>query len=389
MTMNIIFYYQLNILPEKGGTERATYALAHELKRRNYRCIFLAHTRHDGSSIRREPAEFPQLYLPNSSVLDCPENEAFIRTLCVKEKTDIIINQDVMNRDTSFLSKTRFPGIKFVGVCHFSLYGGITFFEDHFKQCYILGKTSLIKYLAQRFLTPLYKIKLRKSNHNFLKQIYNQNNRIVLMSEQEKSYYPVTDYSIIDYIPNPLTLRKKHNHPKEKLILIVSRLVYMHKRIDYFLRAWKKIWKKFPDWKVNILGAGECEKYYREFVKKHNLQNIEFCGNVEPDAFYARASILCSTSTNEGFGLTLTEGMVYGCVPIAFNSFSTARDIIDHMIDGILVTPFNLDEYSDQLQLLMSDNTLRESMSKHAEEKAKKFSAHHIGEKWDNLLTNI
>ena len=185
-------------------------------------------------------------------------------------------------------------------------------------------------------------------------------------------------------------MKKKHTpSAKEKLILIVSRMVYVHKRIDYFLRIWKELESLFPDWRVNILGDGECKNFYLNLACKLNLQRVSFCGRVVPDDYYARASIVCSTSTNEGFGLSLTEGMVYGCVPIAFNSFSTASDIIEHGKDGFLISPFNIAEYADQLKRLMSDASLLAMMSKRAQEKVNHFAPHLIGEKWCNMLNSL
>ena len=388
--MNIVFYYHLDILPEMGGTERATYALAQELATRNIRSIFLAHARHDCNPTGNT-TEFLQKYLPNSSVLDCPENEEYIHSLCQNEEVDVFINQDVMNQETLFFSKLRFPEIKLIGICHFSLYGGIHHFEDYFKQRYILGHSSLWKYLIQRLLTPLYKYRLRNMQHCFLKQIYESNDRIVLMSEQEKRYYPVVDRSRLVSIPNPVTLKRRVDCAciKEKLILVVSRMVYVYKRIDYFLQIWKRLESLFPDWKVNILGDGACRSYYSNLSKKLKLQHVSFCGRVIPDDFYARASIICSTSTNEGFGLTLTEGMAHGCVPIAFNSFSTARDIIDHEKNGFLISPYNIEEYTSKLKCIMADGSLLTSMSKQAEAKVKEFAPHCIGEKWCRILSEI
>lgn len=388
--MNILFYYQLDIVPEMGGIERATYAVARELESRGFHCIFLAHRVHvDNDSFH---SNIPQLYLPNPNVLDCQENEEYLHTLFEEMHIDVLINQDAMDYSSSkFLSKYSFPEVKIIGVFHFSMYGGIANFEDHFKQKQIMGYTSLPKYLLQRMLVPIYKRKLFKSSCSNYKEIYKMNDRIVLLCEHEKKKYPIKDASRLVAIPNPLTLDEEsgYSHVKEKLIIIVSRLVYHYKRIDLFLRIWKMIEHSHPEWRVNILGDGPCRDYYCNLAKKWNLCNVSFCGRVAPDEYYKQASILCSTSTSEGASLVLTEGMMYGCVPIAFDSYSSAHDIISHMKDGVLIKPFDIKEYANFLKLLMSNEELRSKLSNNARIKAGKLSPKIIGEEWCKLLSCV
>lgn len=64
------------------------------------------------------------------------------------------------------------------------------------------------------------------------------------------------------------------------------------------------------------------------------------------------------TSDYEGFGMVLTEGMAFGCVPLAFNSFPSLRDIVDEGRDGFIIPPFDIDAYAEQCAFLENNRKL-------------------------------
>lgn len=64
------------------------------------------------------------------------------------------------------------------------------------------------------------------------------------------------------------------------------------------------------------------------------MSNVEFLGKQSPLAFYLKAKIFLMSS--EGWGLTITESMQNGVVPIVLNTFKVFKDIIQDNIDGFL-----------------------------------------------------
>lgn len=68
------------------------------------------------------------------------------------------------------------------------------------------------------------------------------------------------------------------------------------------------------------------------------------------------------------------EAQTSGFVPIAFDSFTSASEIIIDGKNGILVSPFNKKEYIYKLQELISNGTLRNTLSNNAKEHVKSFS---------------
>ena len=95
------------------------------------------------------------------------------------------------------------------------------------------------------------------------------------------------------------------------------------------------------------------------------------------------------TSSYEGFGIVLIEAMNMKVVPIAFDSFSTVRDIIDNNINGVLITPFDKELYAKKLSDMMSNESAREIYSNNAYLKSQQFQLDVIGNKWLNLFSSL
>ena len=87
--------------------------------------------------------------------------------------------------------------------------------------------------------------------------------------------------------------------------------------------------------------------------------------------------------------MVITEGMQYGCIPITFDSYGAAREIIDDGVNGCLVPSFRIKEYANRLEELMDDEEKRVSMAMNAQKKVKAFSAEIVADQWEKLLGSL
>ena len=87
--------------------------------------------------------------------------------------------------------------------------------------------------------------------------------------------------------------------------------------------------------------------------------------------------------------MVLAEAQQHGCVPIAYDSYASVRDIITHGENGLLVPPFRERVYAKFLSRLMSDYKDRERMGKNGEQSVRKFHTEKIAEKWNTLFTSL
>ena len=235
------------------------------------------------------------------------------------------------------------------------------------------------------------KINIRKRH----KLLFKRSDKYILLSTK---FYPIlkdiigkTDKQKLLSINNPITISIPVNKSfkKEKICLFCGRLTEQ-KGIKYLMEIWSKIESNNPEWKLVIVGDGPLKEFVLSAITNYNLKNVILEGfQSDPSIFYSKASILCMCSIFEGWMLSLVEAMVYGCVPITFNSYESASDIITSGINGLLIKPFNINEYVSKLQLLISDSNKRQNMSINAIQNAQRFSINRIGNEWMTLLETL
>ena len=75
--------------------------------------------------------------------------------------------------------------------------------------------------------------------------------------------------------------------------------------------------------------------------------------------------------------------MQHGCVPLAFDSYPAARDIILPGKTGELIQPFNEQEYANKLISLAANPDDLGILAENAREHIKAFSPSKISVKWN------
>ena len=175
---------------------------------------------------------------------------------------------------------------------------------------------------------------------------------------------------------------------KKKQVVFVGRMDWQ-KRIDRLLRIWKRVSSCLPDWNLILVGDGPYLDRFKEYARNISLKQYSFVGACPAQSFIEESSVLCLTSTHEGFGLTLVEAQSCGCVPIAFDSYAAVRDIIDDGISGLLIPPFKEKQYANAIVYLCKNDTLRKELADNCIENSKKFAPEIIEQKWDAILDRI
>ena len=188
-------------------------------------------------------------------------------------------------------------------------------------------------------------------------------------------------------IENPITIEGIHEYPKEKTCIFIGRLA-SQKGLDKLIKIWANIESKYPKWKLQIVGDGPLREKVERDIAKYKLKKVEIVGfTINVVKHLKKASILCMTSIFEGWGLVLMEAMACGVVPIAFNSFIAAKEIIDHEINGFLIPPFNINEYCIQLSKLIEDENNRHNIAFNAYRSSSRFSIEKVTNKWETLFS--
>lgn len=395
--MNICFYTTKEVSPEIGGTERITASIAAGLTEYyGIKCFAIYSV--------KIPNDFEKYRFEGSFWVKNPQHShkklvEFLKTYQI----DILICQGVFELCPYFKRAADEVGTKIISVHHFD-----PGYEEHFVTFHSLlsqirKKKDFLRKIWNIAKIPYFPIKrmihVTRVPVSY-KEAYDSSDRVVLLSEKFKedflNYGGIKDgRNIIRVVPNCLsfsTFFDMKDYPlKEKVVLIVSRLDEVQKRISLALKIWNDLCTngKYQDWKLLIVGHGDYEAEYKAYVKKYHMNNVFFEGTQKPQKYYERASIFMLTSSHEGWGLTLTEAQQFGCVPLAFYSYKSLSDIITNGRNGYIVKDLDLNAYKERMQSLMDDVILRKNMASYAIEDSKRYTSHVVCEKWYNIFKDL
>ena len=381
--MNIVFAYPTGLNPQKGGVERITDIIAKILLKRGYTIFYL--------NWKREQDNYeypvPVIDLPSSNLED-PNNLEVYNRFLKENRIDVIINQHGLYEGTYFLSQVKVQNVKIISVLHSDPFG---YYNHLFADLMTLRDSSIkekVKRVARFFLYRKVKKIIHRSLVNHYTFIQEHPQYVCLLSESYKErleeYCDLPDNYFIS-IPNPNTYENIEIIPhKEPILLFVGRLDNRSKKLFTLIDIWYRLCKLYPQWKLIIVGDGPDKDVL--INKAKDISNIEFKGYQDPREYYEKASIFCMTSIFEGFPMCLTEAMQFGCVPIAFDSFSAVYDIIKPGETGELVKSFDKKEYVGKLIHLIDDETYRKKLSKNAFQYVKRYDIANILLKWIELI---
>ena len=381
--MNIVFAYPTGLNPQKGGVERITDIIAKILLKRGYTIFYL--------NWKREQDNYeypvPVIDLPSSNLED-PNNLEVYNRFLKENRIDVIINQHGLYEGTYFLSQVKVQNVIIISVLHSDPFG---YYNHLFADLMTLRDSSIkekVKRVARFFLYRKVKKIIHRSLVNHYTFIQEHPQYVCLLSESYKErleeYCDLPDNYFIS-IPNPNTYENIEIIPhKEPILLFVGRLDNRSKKLFTLIDIWYRLCKLYPQWKLIIVGDGPDKDVL--INKAKDISNIEFKGYQDPREYYEKASIFCMTSIFEGFPMCLTEAMQFGCVPIAFDSFSAVYDIIKPGETGELVKSFDKKEYVGKLIHLIDDETYRKKLSKNAFQYVKRYDIANILPKWIELI---
>ena len=253
--------------------------------------------------------------------------------------------------------------------------------EIHFNRTnYREFKKKWLPDFFNRFVTKLW-------IHSLLKQL-KRLDRFVVLSEEDYKNWPELNNKIV--IPNSISYYPDFQSACEnKRAIAVGRYTYQ-KGFDLLLQAWRIVFKKHPDWRLDIYGSGEREEYER-LGKELGVSEVVTCHPAVSDIYekYRESSIFVLSSRYEGFGLVLAEAMSTGVPAVSYACPCGPSDIIHDGIDGILVENGNIQALADGICFLIENETLRKRLGDGATKSVLRFSQDLIMSQWESLFNSM
>lgn len=403
--MNILILTQRENNPKLGGIEKVSYLLACEWDKLGHKVICLSLSKTSNTCEYLLPPSTDTYFLPFSenAKTTSQENIDFFYSLLRKYNIQIVLNQvsnilPVIELCGNVRKCAEMCGnkIKWITAVHYDFNFQIKARRNNFfirEKIQNNIKVWIAESISYTYFQIFQHFKIAKNDAKIFDRISKQSDKIVVLSEhlipKFKKILHQSQRGKLCSIPNPIEYFKPTINLKKNLLLYVGRLELGLKRVDRLIKIWAQLEPEYPDWKFIIVGDGDYRWLYESMVRDLGLKNVEFTGFADPSPYYAESSLLCLSSSSEGFGMVLIEAQLYGCVPIAYASFDTLQDIIEHGINGYAITPFKQNEYIAHLRRLMSDDKLRKNMAEHGKQRIRQYDIKPIAKKWITLFENL
>lgn len=161
--------------------------------------------------------------------------------------------------------------------------------------------------------------------------------------------------------------RLSGGEPDKPLMLYVGRVSF-EKRIDWLYAPVTQL----PNVRLAIVGSGPAEAQIKKQFEGTPTVFTGYLSGVELAQAYASADVLAFPSDTETLGFVAMEAMACG-VPAVGARAGGVPDVIRHGENGLLFTPGDLGDLTEQLRRLLTDDVLRKRLGRQAREDMEPF----------------
>lgn len=284
-------------------------------------------------------------------------NLIFLTEVLRYEKTEILIDVDIILGCYSFFLKRSLPYLHWISWEHFNFY-------YHFRKNHLLRK--VVRRAVAAYADCL-----------------------VVLTEEDKGYYQKNMKlrcrlsRIYNPVPYETAVPKREEFP---FIFAAGRLTRA-KGFDLLVRSWKLLEKKYPQWRVVVAGQGEDERKLKRMVKYAGLKRFCFAGAVtDIEKYYRKAAFFVLPSRDEGFGMVLVEAMSFSLPAVSYACKAGPGEIVRDKETGFLVETGNVTAFAEKMEMLIKDGVLRRKMGAKAMESVKRFEQEGILDEWESLI---
>ena len=319
-----------------------------------------------------------------------------------ENKIQIVIIQtsmDVVAKLRKALNRGNLQNVKVISVLHYS--PGTDEFPisvSNLKQDILKGKAS-VKNILKGIFAPAYNWLEHRATVKAYQNAYTFGNAVILLSDSYipayKEFAQLNETNKLLAIPNSLpfeySLTDNEIETKGNTALVVGRMVDFPKRISLILKMWQTI-ENHPiakDWNLDIVGDGPDLESFKSLADKLGLMRCTFHGRQDPVEYYRQASLFFMASEFEGFPMTLVEAQMMGCVPIAFDTFDSLKEVITDGTNGRIIPNNDTKGFIDATIELMSHPDKRRELIQNGLNDCLRFSQKNICECWKIFIEEV
>ena len=189
----------------------------------------------------------------------------------------------------------------------------------------------------------------------------------VLLSEslKQKIEKHIGQSEKLKVIYNPCPIITNTAKFEKKNYILFCGTLYERKGYKDLIRAFSKVADAHKDWSVVLAGNGEVKQAHELSVQLGISEQVQLLGWVGGEAkhqMFREARVLCLPSYAEGFPMAVLDAWAYGLPVIT----TPVGGIPDVAVDGenmLLFNPGDIDTLAEKLDMVMSDEVLRDKLS--------------------------
>lgn len=222
--------------------------------------------------------------------------------------------------------------------------------------------------------------------------VYLLADELIVQTNEIIDIYPKFLRKKIKVLENPLDFKEMDKQctgeiEKSNTLISVGRL---ERQKDYktLVLAFAKIADNHKEWNIKIYGKGDMREDIQKWIDQTGMtERILLCGVTHtPFLEMKKAKIFVLSSFFEGFPNVLCEAMYAGLPCIATACQSGPKDLIQDGENGLLVEVGNVDEMAEKLDLLMSNQLMRNSLGTEAKKRILRLDSKIVCKRWLDTL---
>lgn len=198
----------------------------------------------------------------------------------------------------------------------------------------------------------------------------------------------------VHILPNPIQLERwrasPEMQPRGRRVVAAGRLV-PQKGFDLLIESFARLKDKHPEWSLAIFGEGaERAALEAQILRLSLLGRVTLPGATRDLAgALGRADLFVLPSRYEGFPNVLIEALAAGKAVVATDCPGATRQILGGGRYGMLVEAESVENLTEALDQMMSDEASRTQLAHRAREAVAEFDIEAVGGRWLSLLSEV
>lgn len=172
-------------------------------------------------------------------------------------------------------------------------------------------------------------------------------------------------------------LRDKYGIDQNAFVYGYVGRVNADKGINELIEAFESLQNRLEDIRLVLVGMIDETNPIRQDIMERAKNNpaIYFTSNVPPDQVYqhmAMFDVLTHPTYREGFGKVLQEAMGMS-LPIITTNVPGPSEVVEDGVSGVLVEAKDPSDLAEKMQMIYSNDDMRQRLSEYGKERAEKY----------------